>query len=149
MAAEGENNNTKRIVLDTSFQGVSGLFVMGFDNDTIKGNNENPQSQKRYYLPRIEIKDYSVLIDGRNFYDQNVNDSITRYTELLKFNTGRSEDYSTGCLISYNYYVKDYNIATIGLSHQAGLNSDTKVIQQIEFIYKLGDGVRANILTVL
>ena len=148
-AAEEGNNSTKRVVLDTSFQSVSRLFVMGFDNDSIKRNNEDPQSHRRYCLPRIEIKDYNVLIDGRNFYDQNINDSITRYTELLKFTTGRSEDYSTGSLTDYNYYIKDYNIAAIDLSHQPVLNSDPKVIQQIECIYKLGNHVRANILTAL
>ena len=113
---------------------------MSFNNDFIKRNSNNVESHKRYYLPRIKIKDYNVLIDGRNFYDQNINDSITRYTELLKFTTGRSEDYSTGCLIDYVYYTKDY---------QSVLNSDPKVIQQIEFIYKLGANVRADILTVL
>ena len=89
------------------------------------------------------------MIDGRNFYDQSINDSITRYTELLKFTTGRSEDYSTGCLIDYDYYVKDFNIVAIELSYQSILNSDPKVIQQIEFIYKLDANLTADILTIL
>ena len=71
---------------------------MGFDNDSVKRNISDLQSHRKYYLPRVEIKDFNVLIDGRNFYDQNINDSITRYTELLKFTTGRSEDYSIRCL---------------------------------------------------
>ena len=54
----------------------------------------------------MEIKDYNVLIDGRNFYDQNINNSITRYNELLKLTTGKSEDYTTGCLIDYDWYIK-------------------------------------------
>ena len=148
VAVEGENTGTKRILLDSSFQGVSRLFVMGFDNNSIKRNTADPQSHKRYYLPRIKIKDYSVLIDGRNFYDQNINDSI-RYTELLKFTTGRSEDYSTGCLIDCDWYLKDFNIVAKDLSHQPVLNSDPKVIQQIEFIYKVDANVRADILTIL
>ena len=36
--AEGGNTNTKRILLDISFRGVSRLFVMGFDNDSVKRN---------------------------------------------------------------------------------------------------------------
>ena len=64
---------------------------MGFGTDTVKRKIDDPQSHQRYFLPRIQIKDYNVLIDGRNFYDQNINDSITRYNELLKLNTGKSE----------------------------------------------------------
>ena len=40
------------------------------------------KSQEEDYLPRVEIKDYNVLIDGRNFYDQNENSSIVRYNKL-------------------------------------------------------------------
>ena len=129
VAAERGNTNTKRIPLDSSFQRVSRLFVMGFDNNTVKRNTADPESHRRYYLPRIEIKNYNVLIDGRNFMDRNNNGSITRYTELLKFTTGRSEDYSTGCLLDYDWYLKDFNILAIHLSHQSVLNSDPKVIQ--------------------
>ena len=85
------------------------------------------------------------------FYDQNVNSSIVRYNELLKMTTGRSEDYSIGCLLDYDYYIKDFNIVGIDLSHQAVLDSDPKVNQQVEFIYKLpnaADGI-FNLLTVL
>ena len=66
--------------------------------------------------------------------------------------TGRSEDYSTGCLLDYEYYLKDFNIVGIVLSHQAVLDSDPKINQQIEFVYKLPSGnaaVNYNFLTVL
>ena len=74
---------------------------------------------------------------GRNFYDQKANSSIVRYNELLKMTTGKPEDYSTGCLLDYEYYLKDFDIVGIDLSHQAVLDSDPKVDQQIEFVYKL------------
>ena len=122
---------------------------MGFNNNTVNRNSVDEQSNRRYHLPRIKIKDYNVLIDERNFYGQTINDSIIRYTELLKLTTGRSEEYTTGCLIDYDYYIKDCNIAAMDLSHQAVLNSDPKAIQQIEFIYKLAVNVRGDILTVL
>ena len=41
--------------------------------------------------------------------------------------TGRSEDYSTRCLLDYDYYIKDFNIVGIDLSHQAVLDSDPKI----------------------
>ena len=52
----------------------------------IERNANTEESRRRYYLPRAEIKDYNVLIDGS---------SLVRYNELLKMTTGRSEDYST------------------------------------------------------
>ena len=143
------NIGHKKVLLDSSFQGVNRLFVMGFDSNTVKRNTDNLQSHRRYFLPRVEVKDYNVLIDGRNFYDQNINDSITRYNELLKLTTGKSEDYTTGCLIDYDYYVKDWRIVVVNLSHQSVLDSDPKAIQQIGFIYKLENNANAQILTIL
>ena len=49
--------------------------------------------------------------------------------------TGRSEDYSTGCLVDYDSYIKDFNIVGTDLSHQAVLDSDPKINQQIEFFF--------------
>ena len=66
--------------------------------------------------------------------------------------TGRSEDYSTGCLLAYDYYLKDFNIVGINLSHQAVLDSDPKINQQIDFFYKLPSGnpdINYDLLTVL
>ena len=66
--------------------------------------------------------------------------------------TGRSEDYSIGCLLDYDYYIKDFNIVGIDLSHQAVLDSDPKINQQIEFLYKLPSGnatINYDLLTIL
>ena len=95
------DNMFRRTTLDVSFQGVSQLFAAAaaaaaYGTDDIERNANTEESRRRYYLPRAEIKHYNVLIEGRNFYDQNVNSSIVRYNELLKMTTGRSEDYSTG-----------------------------------------------------
>ena len=66
--------------------------------------------------------------------------------------TGRSEHYSTGCLLDYDYFIKDFNIVGIDLSHQAVLDSDLKINQQIEFVYKLLSGnaaINYDLLTIL
>ena len=146
------DNSFRRTTLDISFQGVHKLLAAAYKTDDIARNPNNNNSKNRYYLPRAEIRDYNVLIDGRNFYDQNVNSSIVRYNELLKMTTERSEDYSTRCLLDNDYYFKDFNIAAIDLSHQAVLDSDPKVNQQIEFVYRLPSGAAAinyDLLTVL
>ena len=42
-----------------------------------------------YFLPRVEIKNYNVLMDGRNFYDQ----PIKQYDEVRKVSTGYDDYY--------------------------------------------------------
>ena len=146
------DNMFRRTTLDVSFQGVSKLFAATCETDDIERNVNTEEPRRRYYLPRGEIKGYNFLIDGRNFYDPYGNSSIVRYNELLKMTTGRSEDYSTGCLLDYDYYIKDFNIVGIDLSHQAVLDSDPKINQQIGFVYKLPSGnadINYDLLTVL
>ena len=66
--------------------------------------------------------------------------------------TGGSEDYSMGCLLDYDYYIKDFIIVGIDLSRQSVLDTDPKVNQQTEFVYKLPSGAAAinyDLLTVL
>ena len=58
-----QNPNFNHLV-KTSFQGVNKLFVLAFEDDVQRTSN------KRYYLPNVEIKDYNVMIDGKNFFDQ-------------------------------------------------------------------------------
>ena len=64
-----DDNNVIRFPLDASFQGVNRLFVLAFDN-TENGNKKvERDSHRKYFLPRVDITSYTVLIDGRNFYD--------------------------------------------------------------------------------
>ena len=94
------NANTKkniRELLDSSYQGVKRLFVLACNN--AEGNSQvSVDSFKKYFLPRVEIETYNIEIDGRNFYDQPINNSIKQYNEVRKISTGQGEDYTTGCL---------------------------------------------------
>ena len=49
------------------------------------------------------IENFNILTDGRNFYDQPINDLIKQYNEVRKVSTEQDEDYSTGCLLDYAY----------------------------------------------
>ena len=65
-------------LLSASFQGVKRLFVLAYTIAApVVGDNTDDtagtKSIKKYFLPRGEIKNYNVLIDGRNFYDQPIN----------------------------------------------------------------------------
>ena len=64
-----------RELLDSSCQGVKRLFVLAYDNTEGK-NQVSVDSYKKYFLPRVKIENYNIEIDGKNFYDQPINDSI-------------------------------------------------------------------------
>ena len=73
---------------DLSYQGVKRLFVLAYDNT--EGNNQvSVNSFKKYFLPRVKIENYNIKIDGKNFYDQPINDLIKRYDEVRQVSTGQ------------------------------------------------------------
>ena len=118
------------------------MFVLAFDNTTVNVpnnsiNNTNNRvlrnSHTKYFLPRVNITNYNVLIDGRNFYDQPINDLIKQYDEITNTATGQGDDYTTGCLIDYQYFRDHYQLIAVDLSKQKELDADSKAIQQIEF----------------
>ena len=43
--------------------------------------------QLTYYLPKVEIKDYNVMIDGKNFFDQLINSMTKTYENIRKIAT--------------------------------------------------------------
>ena len=55
-----QNANLNHLI-EPSFQGVNRLFVLAFENDAQRTSN------KRFYIPNVEIKDYNVMIDGKAF----------------------------------------------------------------------------------
>ena len=50
---------------------------------------------QKYFLPRVNITNYTTLVDGRNFYDQPINNQIKKYDEIRKTATGQGDDYTT------------------------------------------------------
>ena len=101
--------------------------VMAFDN-TNEPNRVERNNQRRYFLPRIDIKKYNALIDGRDFYDQNIDDDLNKYDELRKVTTGRGDDYTTGCLLNYQYYKNHYQVIACDLSRKKALNADSRSV---------------------
>ena len=102
---------------------------MGGNSDDTAGVKSN----KKYFLPRGKIENYNVLIDGRNFYDQPINDIIKQYDEVRKESTGYGDDYTTGCLLDYAYFKNNYKLTAVDLSKQKALDADPRAIQHIVF----------------
>ena len=101
-------------------------------------NQFNRNSQQKYYLPRNDLNEYNVIIDGRNFYDNPIENDIEKYRELKKVMIGKGEDYTKGSLLDFNYFKKHYKLVAVDLSKQKELDADPRAIQQIEFKYMLG-----------
>ena len=97
-------NENARERIDVSFQGVSKLFVIAYQHDD--DNYVNEEAFNKYFLPKITIEKYNVEIDGRNFYDQAINDSIKQHDEVRKISTRQGNDYTTGCLSDFAYFEK-------------------------------------------
>ena len=64
---EADAKNLKRFSLDASFKGVNRLFVLAFDNTNNGDNKVERDTHRKYFHPRVDIANYNVLIDGRNF----------------------------------------------------------------------------------
>ena len=131
---DANNNNHWRALLDASFQGVNRLFVLAFNVTAGDAGLVSREVYRKYYLPRVDIKKYNVLIDGRNFYDQAINSQIKKYDEVRKVVLGKGDDYTTGCLLDYAFFKKNDQIIAVDLSKQKELDADPRSIQQIEFI---------------
>ena len=90
------------------------MFVLANDN-TGSDDHVSFNSFKKYFLPRAKIENYNIKIDGRNFYDQPINDSIKQYDEIRTISTGQGDDYTTGCLLDFGYFEKNYRLIAVGL----------------------------------
>ena len=122
-----EQNRYLDFLINPSFQGVNRLFVLSFQNNGVR------TSYTRYYLPLVGIKNYNVVIDGRKFFDQPVKNNLITYNNIIydirKTPTGQGDDYTTGCLLDYNYFNNYYKMITMDLSKQQALDGDSKAIQ--------------------
>ena len=118
------------------------MFFLAFNNTT-ENDDEVPasntasrvqrDSHRKSFLPGVDITTYNVLIDGRNFYYQPINDQIKKHDEIKKMATGKGYDYTTGCLLYYQYFKDHYQLIAVDLSKQKKLDADQRAIQQIEF----------------
>ena len=136
------NPNLNHLV-EPSFQGVNRLFVLVFENDTQR------TSAKGYYLPNVEIKNYNVMINGQNFFDQPGNNNKVTYENIRKIATGQVDDHTTACLLDYSYFKDSYKRITIDLSNEQALDAHPKAIQQINFTANLDRAGNTRICFIL
>ena len=73
------------------------------------------------------------MIDGRNFFDQPINNMNKTYENTRKITIGQGDDYTTGCLLDYSYFKENYKLIAIDLSKRQALDADPRAIQKINF----------------
>ena len=75
--------------------------------------------------------------NGGNVFDQPTKDNKIPYENFRKISTGRGDDYATGCLLDYPYFIDNYKMIAVDLSRQQALDSDFRKLQQINFTANL------------
>ena len=130
-------------LVEPSFQGVNRFFVLAFENDAKR------TSRSGYYLPNVEIKDYNIMINGENFFDQPIKNNKVTYENIRNIATGQGDDYTTGCLLDYSYFMDTYKMIAVDLSKQQVLDADSRAIQQINFTANLDRAGNTRIYFIL
>ena len=125
-----QNPNLNHLV-KPSFQGVNRLFVLAFEND------EQRTTHNAYYLPNVEIKNYNIMINGENFFDQPIKNNKVTYENISKSATGQGDEYTTACLLDYSYFADTYKMVAVDLSKEQALDVDPRAIQQLNFTVNL------------
>ena len=85
-------------LIDPGFQGVNRRFVLSFENA------EDRIVDTKCYIPNVEIKNYNVFDDERNFFNQPIKSNLKTYHNIRKIATGQGDDYTTSCLLDYPYF---------------------------------------------
>ena len=97
MSTEEENNNLN-ILIDPTFTNVNRLFVLAYQTA------DDRQSFSEFYLPKVVVKDFNVIIDKLTFFDLLIKTEEEAYEKIIDIN--RNNEYTTGNLLDYDYFIK-------------------------------------------
>ena len=89
MTTEAVNNNLN-ILIDPTFTNVSRLFVLAYQNA------DDRQSFSQFYLPKVLVKDFNVVIDKLAFFDLPIKSAEEAYEKIIDIS--RNNEYTTGNL---------------------------------------------------
>ena len=115
MTTEAVNNNLN-ILIDPTFTNVNRLFVLAYQTA------DDRQSYSQFYLPKVMVKDYNVIIDKLAFFDLPIKTEEEAYEKIIDIS--RNEEYTTGNLLDYDYFKKHYKLIAIDLSKQQVLQEN-------------------------
>ena len=131
--------NNLNILTDPAFTNVNRLLVLAYQNA------DDRQSFSQFYLPKVLVKDFNVIIDKLAFFDLPIKTEEEAYEKIIDIS--RNNEYTTGNLLDYDYFKKHYKLIAIDLSKQQVLQENEDLIQQIKFIGKLEEA--ANVFIII
>ena len=134
-----EANNNLNILIDPTFTNVNRLFVLAYRTA------DDRQSYSQFYLPRVMVKYYNVIIDKLAFFDLPIKTEEEAYEKII--DVSRNNEYTTGNLLDYDYFKKYYKLIATDLSKQQVLQENKDLIQQINFIGRLTEA--ANVFIII
>ena len=117
MTTEAINNNLN-ILIDYTSTNVNRLFVLAYQNA------DDRRSFSQFYLPRVMVKDFNVIIDKLAFFELPIKTEEEAYEKIIDIS--RNNEYTTGNLLDYDYFKKYYKLIAIDLSKQ-------QVLQETSF----------------
>ena len=124
MTIQPQNNNLNYLI-DPTFTNVNRLFVLSFPRNN---NTDSRYSFSNYYVPKVKVNDFNVLIDGKSFFDLPVKNEEEACEKIMDMS--KNNDYITGNLLDFVYLKRNYRLIAIDLSKQTKLKDQ----QQISFI---------------
>ena len=120
------------------------LFVLSFPRNN---NTDSRYSFSNYYVPKVKINDFKVLIDGKSFFDLAIKNEEEAYEKIIYMIN--NNDYTTGNLLDFAYFKRHYKkkkkLIAIDLSKQNKLKDP----KQINFIGKLSQRNGATIFFII
>ena len=132
-------NDYLNILIDPTFTNVKRLFVLAYQ--TV----DDRQSFSQFYLPKVMVKDFNVIIDKLAFFDLPIKTEKEAYEKIIDIS--RNNEYATGNLLDYDYFKKYYKLIAIDLRKQQVLQENEELIQQINLIGRLTEA--ANIFIII
>ena len=79
------------------------------------------------------IMNCNIMIDSESFFDQPISSNSETYENIRKISTGQGDNFGTGFLFHWSYFMEQYRIVAIDLSEQQVLDADKIAIQQIKY----------------
>ena len=137
-------NKNLNILIDPTITNVNRLFVLAYQVDA--NNNDNRQSFSQFYLPRVMVKDSDVIIDKLAFFDLPIKNEEEAYEKIIDIS--KTNEYTTGNLLDYDYFKKYYKLIAIYLSKQQVLLENEDLIQQINLVGRIEEE-EANIFIII
>ena len=95
MSMEAINNNLN-ILIDPTFTNVNRLFVLAYQTA------DDRQSFSQFYLPKVMVKDFNVIINKLSFFDLPIKTEEEAYEKIIDIS--RNNEYTTGNLLDYDYF---------------------------------------------